>query len=1086
MKALEKIRIFGIKYYCFNFLQRLFISVGLSILIFFLFDLFEYHFWFNSQIRTFIFYFWLIFEFILLVSYVLIPLYKLFKLIVQPTYFELALIIAKKAPEIKEPLFNLIYVHEGKFSSGSEYLLLQSIEEQTNKISLINFDDVLPFKRTMLTFFGSTLLFLFFFLLTFLYPDRYYKPLERIFNFNTFYPKPLPYKLKILNSSLSTPSFADFTLNFSILGEKLPENVYVSYDNSMVSPTLNQTVYSVSIPVHDHDVHLRILMDDYVSDEYTIKVLARPTILKFQTELLYPSYVGKLKEVLINQNEINVPRGTNVVITFFTRNSDKFSYIYLNKSFESPIHNSVAEVKLFLLESISLPFYFYNVNSGLTDTIQFTFNVLPDLYPKIDVKQHVDSMYNWQREFWIHISDDYGFSKLLFVLQNNGDTTFNIPIKLDLIEQEIYLPFDFSYFLQSNVGRDITYYFKICDNDPLLKGKCTKSQTFTFHIPTQKEIEQYNDQISSNLINALDKSYEKPYVQNDKINKLLNEMLSNKLNQWQQSEKFQQLIQEQKTFLQYVDKIVNDFSRLIEFNKLFSNSSYDDLKKVIQELKENDMQNLLNQIEKMLQDQKFDQAKNMLEQLKEENQNIKEMLEQLNHLYKQSYVEENLKNIKDKLENLSKNQEELSNQSLRDELQKQNEINQEYKNLLNKLDTIEKFNKELDFPFSLDSIRKDADRLKNELEQISNEIQKKSDRQINKLQKDASDKMQKLADDLEKAIQQQQKEQQMEDEKTLINLLKYLVKTSFAQEYIFKQLYSVSPSSPLYAELIKKQKILDDHLQTIHDSIKALGKRNPLIDQKIRKELRELNTRRKNVAKYFNERNTVLVSREQQYIMLHMNNLALMLAEALKQQQEQNQNNMNANMKIKSSCKRKGKGSQNKPNPNPQTIRQLQEELNKRIQQLKEQMQKGENGKNFNEELMKAAFQQEAIRKAMQEYLEQFKGQGERNTKGIQNVIDDMEKIENDLIHKKLNEETMQRLHDITVKLLESEKADLQKEIDPKRESRTAKEINNSNPFTKIEYKEIKKVINEQMKNIPIEFNQFYRQRINEYYQKVK
>ena len=54
---------------------------------------------------------------------------------------------------------------------------------------------------------------------------------------------------------------------------------------------------------------------------------------------------------------------------------------------------------------------------------------------------------------------------------------------------------------------------------------------------------------------------------------------------------------------------------------------------------------------------------------------------------------------------------------------------------------------------------------------------------------------------------------------------------------------------------------------------------------------------------------------------------------------------------------------------------------------------------------------------------------------GLQEIIDEMNKMEIDLVNKKLNNETLKRQQDIVTRLLEAEKADRQREFDNKRKA---------------------------------------------------
>ena len=96
----------------------------------------------------------------------------------------------------------------------------------------------------------------------------------------------------------------------------------------------------------------------------------------------------------------------------------------------------------------------------------------------------------------------------------------------------------------------------------------------------------------------------------------------------------------------------------------------------------------------------------------------------------------------------------------------------------------------------------------------------------------------------------------------------------------------------------------------------------------------------------------------------------------------------------------------------------------------------------MSEQLVKLAAEQEAIRKQLQELEEQLKEEGKTNTGDLNDVMGKMEKTETDLVNKIIDNETMKRQKDILTRLLESEKAEKERELDEKRESNEAKNEN--------------------------------------------
>jgi hypothetical protein len=69
--------------------------------------------------------------------------------------------------------------------------------------------------------------------------------------------------------------------------------------------------------------------------------------------------------------------------------------------------------------------------------------------------------------------------------------------------------------------------------------------------------------------------------------------------------------------------------------------------------------------------------------------------------------------------------------------------------------------------------------------------------------------------------------------------------------------------------------------------------------------------------------------------------------------------------------------------------------------------------------------------------------------------------------------------------LLEAEKAERERDMDEKRQSETAKELNHRNPPEFEEYKRLKMKELELLRTVPPSLNSFYRKRVSEYFQTI-
>ena len=134
------------------------------------------------------------------------------------------------------------------------------------------------------------------------------------------------------------------------------------------------------------------------------------------------------------------------------------------------------------------------------------------------------------------------------------------------------------------------------------------------------------------------------------------------------------------------------------------------------------------------------------------------------------------------------------------------------------------------------------------------------------------------------------------------------------------------------------------------------------------------------------------------------------------------------------------------------------------------------------EQLAKMAAQQEALRRQMQQMMDKLKNKG-KNPGG--DIADLMEQTEKDLVNKQLTNETMKRQQDILSKLLESEKAEREREQDEQRKSNEAKSQNLSNPSRFLEYKRMKEKEMELLNTVPPSLTPYYKEKVNNYFNSV-
>jgi hypothetical protein len=287
----------------------------------------------------------------------------------------------------------------------------------------------------------------------------------------------------------------------------------------------------------------------------------------------------------------------------------------------------------------------------------------------------------------------------------------------------------------------------------------------------------------------------------------------------------------------------------------------------------------------------------------------------------------------------------------------------------------------------------------------------------------------------------------------------------------------ISSNDPNYIIQSQKQKEIQINLKMIEDSLYSLSKKVPQIQSVLNKEIQAVNLNIGKAIENLGERRTAEANRNQQFAMTSINNLALMLNEALEQLERAQQNG-----------KAGGKGKQKK---NLSQLSKMQDQLNNNMQKAREEMlkqgqqkdgQQGKTGREMSEQLTRMAREQQMIRQAMQEINKMENKDGKSSLGNLDKLMKEMEQTETDLVNKRIQQETLNRQQEILSKLLDAEKADRERDEDQKRESNKGITLPNTNSFILQEFQKIKQKEIDLLKTMTPSLNSYYKIKVRDYF----
>jgi hypothetical protein len=1087
---IKKLDEFIRKYYTNEIIKGLFYFFALFFTFYLTISILEYFSYFGIFIRSVLFYSFILVNIFILSRYIILPILRFFNLGKQISYDQAAMIIGTHFQHVKDKLLNTLQLSKQFHINQNNDLLLASIQQKTLELQPIPFQQVINLKenKKYLKYVLPPLIV--FILLLILVPQVITQSTKRIVYHGTSFTPPAPFQFNILNKQLLVTEGDDFELQVKLVGKTIPDNIYISIGSSEYKlQKKDNFLFSYVFKNPRKNISFQLSGNQFSSSEYELKVVPKPQIISMNLELIYPSYLKMKNEFILNKGDFIVPEGTIVKWKIQTKNVNNILFNQKDSTELFSINNNQFTFKKNVLKNFHYSVLTSNQYIQSTDTLSYTIQVVPDQYPVISVQSKQDSLIPQLLYFSGDIQDDYGLKKLEFRYKRNKDkyTSITVPIYSSLINQTFYYQFD-TRQIQINPGDNMEYYFVVWDNDGVNGSKYTQSQLFSVQLPSKVEIE---DKISENnemIKDDLSKSQENLNEFDKAIDQLNKQIAQKKDINWSDKNKLQKLLDKQKEMMENIEKSIelNKNNNLQKQDLTSEEQRILDKQKKLEEmfnqLKDKDLMKLMEELEKEMDKLDKNKLQELMNKYKMENKDLEKELDRTLELFKQLELEQQLNKAIDDLKDLINKQEELSRKNNdknadSDELkQQQNQLQNEFKQLQDDLKKLEELNNQLenknDLPETNELEQQVNDQMQNAQDQLKNNDKGKA----NKSQQSAKQKMQQMQQQLSDAQQSNQNQQAEENIDDLRQILDNLLTLSFDQETAMQLTKTINTNNPQLKDLFKEQKKLIDDSKIIEDSLLALSKRMIELSTFVNKEISDVKTNMSQALKLLTDRQQYASAQKQQYALTAINNLALMLSEALEQLQQQQQ-------QASGTCSKPGQKK-----PNMSGMMKKQAGLQQKMDQLKQKMDKsgqpkpGEQGE-ISKELVKMAAEQESIRKELQQMSE---GMGKEQKKMINEILKKMEENETDLLNKRINQQTIDRQKEITTRLLESDKATREQEQEQKRQSNEAKDIPNGikniNPLKELLFKKQ----TEFFRTITPTLKPYYKTKANEYFNNIK
>ncbi len=1073
---ISKIERFIRKFYLNRLIQGALIGLVLIIALFLIINGIEYFSWLPQKGRLVLLLLFILGTLFVAIFHFAIPVANLIRFRKKMSDEQASVIIGKFFPEISDKLLNTIQLSNELSQNADNELLAATIEQRTEHLKPINFSDAVNLKENYkyLKIFGIafvvlavTLIFL---------PDFSKKPAQRIFNYSRDFEKPLPFNVELSATNLEASQGKDIEFSIHVTGERIPDAFYIKSNTGIrMMNRLNTNDFRFIFKNIYQNEEFYVEGGDYRSQMINLTVRPNPTMLYYEAKLTFPKYIHRKNETLNGKTRIIVPQGTDVEFTFHTRDVEA---IFINDSIS--IDNSI--YKFTAIKSTKFTVSLNNEWNS-TDPIVFTVEVIPDAYPDIQV-QNFHEDFAKQTYYSGLIADDYGFTKLLYHFEVDGKPhqsfVKNIPVDKKNTRTSFYYSID-TDTLTLYRGDEVKAYFEIFDNDGINGPKSKRSEVFYLVLPTTEQLDSIADNTENQILDNLNQRSDELQNLRKDIEDMLRDLMSKKDLDWSDKEKMKELMEKQKEIQEEWNKIQEEQKELSDFIKENELSNEDLVKKqevinkLFEEVIPDEMKKLMDEIEQLLSEMPRERMQEIMKDLKKNNEALQQMMDRNLSLLEQLKVEKDMNQLMDEMQKLA---DELMNNT--DSISAQDAENQ-FNKMEQKLDSIIEKNQGLNDPFDINKDEESFDEIQEDLENAEESEDADDQENAQRQKQKAGKKMKEMAENMNSIMMGGGMDQLAEDAHLVRILLENVVRSSHAEEALMQEISVMKKDDPTVSQKISRQKEISENFVMVEDSLRKMANRQTSVKNFVFNELQVIDQQLESAMQDVLELRFGSATQKQQNAMMSMNNLALMLSESL--------NEMESMMdgQSTSSCSKPGKskGKQGKPKSmkNMQDLQnQLGEQLKKMQQQMQQQQKDGTPSQSMSEELARMAAQQELIREEMQKILDEMKQNGMLGDDGIKQIIKDMEKLEEDIVNKRITNQTIRRQKDIMSRMLKAENAQQEREKEEKRKSDEYKGPEKTHNIDEIRYEESIRKQQDFLRTNPIEYQPFYKQKINEYF----
>lgn len=1069
----QRLEVFINKYYKNLLIKGAIYAVGLSATYFFVLALAEYFGRFGSTTRLVLLVSLIAGLLLILGYYILYPLSRLLKIGKRISYEKAARLIGKHFPDVDDKLLNAIQLQS--ISQSQSALIQASIDQRIEKLTPVPFTRAVDFKENkkywpilvipVLIFVGVGLSGEW---------GSFTESGRRIAEFNKEFVPVAPFEFVLINEESRVEEGQPLSIELELRGDKIPSEALLVMNGEEMRMTKSGDVFRFTFPSVSTDLSVRFKSQGFYSKTYEFEVLEVPQLQDVSVQVIPPPYTGLKASTNELKTVHDVPEGSRVL---WTINGKKVENAWLLKDTVRVDFDKKSDDQFSLVMNLKNDMeYAIDVSNdevrkrGVSGS---KIHVIKDQHPSINFEFERDRVEPNVVYYTGAASDDYGVREVQLILERGEQKEVLKTLKSSGIRKQL----GDLIVLDSLVGEEsvsVKLFLKVWDNDGVNGSKFTLSKPFMLELKGKNERKE-----------EVEKGYQEYFQrkeqqadQQEELKKAMEEMkrslMENKSLNFKEKSKLKELLKKQEELLKKQAEDEESLEKLKrEEEKLgLKKEELKEEEKKVDELKpeDQDIQDLMKEIEELMEKLDTEKLQKKLDELDRKNQSNQRMEERKEDLLKDLKFKKDLLESAEKLENLSKEMQDLAEKTgeEQEESAKQKEIEKEFEKVAEKLEEMKKENSRFDEQAEKEKMGEQQQEAESEMGKSQDKLQKKNSEGANENQKKAGEKMEEMSQSLQNSMMGMQSQSNKENIERLRQILENLETVSFDIEELSDKSKVIKRDDPGIKKILTEQQRLMLGTKIIEDSLMALASRAPQIEQFVFDELDEMKYNLEKGVDNVQELEMGKAASNQQYVMTAANNLALMLEQSLRNMQQMQAQMMHGQQQ----CQKPGS------KPDGQTLKEMQSQMGKMMDRLKEGQQKGEMGK-MSKEIVETISKQEQLREALEEMQSKDGGKGSKGNE--QKAIEELQKLQEDLMDGRIGDNYKERLKEIETRLLESEKAELKQKQDEKRESKTSDELKQIYANELEKYLKEKGLEDEVLEQLPVELRSYYKGQTNQY-----